>query len=50
MQDVARDYGLPVVAIATLDDLLHYLATPTPTRRWPRIAARWPAYRERYGV
>ena len=47
VQEVQRDYGMPVVAIATLDDLLGYLAHS------PDLAdnqAKVRAYRDQYGV
>lgn len=47
VQEVERDYGIPVIAIATLDDLIAYL------RRQPAHAAdlaRVLAYREHYGI
>ncbi|MEO1766591.1 orotate phosphoribosyltransferase [Thiobacter aerophilum] len=47
VQEVERDYGMPVIAIATLDDLIAYL------RRQPAHAAdlaRVLAYREQYGI
>ncbi|MEJ5209941.1 MAG: orotate phosphoribosyltransferase [Burkholderiales bacterium] len=47
VQEVERDYGIPVIAIATLDDLIAYL------RRQPAHAAdlaRVLAYREQYGI
>ncbi len=47
VQEVQRDYGMPVVAIATLDDLLGYLAHS------PELAdnqAKVQAYRDQYGV
>jgi len=46
-QEVTRTYGIPVVSIATLDDLVAYL------RRTPELAEhleRVLAYRARYGV
>jgi orotate phosphoribosyltransferase len=49
VDDFTRTYGLPVLSIATLDDLLQYL---TATRD-PALAAhlaRVRAYRERYGA
>jgi orotate phosphoribosyltransferase len=49
VQFVTRQLGLQVAAIATLADLLEYLAgTDDPTLR--RYAAPVHAYRERYGV
>jgi len=49
VQFVQRELGLPVLAIATLADLLDYLAAQSD----PSLAAHLPrvqAYRERYGV
>jgi orotate phosphoribosyltransferase len=47
VQELSRDYGLPVIAIATLDDLLRFIA------REPRLAAQLAAveaYRAAYGA
>lgn len=47
--EVERDYGIPVVAIATLEDILAYLesgADPSLTQHAAAVAA----YRDRYGV
>ena len=49
VQHVEQQLGLPVVAIATLADLLHYLQTaadPALQAHFASVAA----YRERYGV
>ena len=49
VEDFERTYGLPVIAIATLTDLLHYLqsnADPALGAHHARVTA----YRERYGV
>ncbi|MDE2629332.1 MAG: orotate phosphoribosyltransferase [Burkholderiales bacterium] len=49
VEDFERDYGLPVIAIATLRDLLQYLqsnADPALSAHGARVGA----YRERYGV
>jgi orotate phosphoribosyltransferase len=49
VQSVQNELGLPVIAIATLTDLLQYLAQQSD----PALAAYLPlveAYRERYGV
>ena len=49
VEDFERDYGLPVISIATLADLLQYLQSNAD----PALAAhfgRVNAYRERYGV
>ena len=49
VEDFERDYGLPVISIATLADLLQYLQTnadPALQAHFARVSA----YRERYGV
>jgi orotate phosphoribosyltransferase len=49
VEDFERDFGLPVIAVATLDDLLRYLqsnADPALAEHFVRVAV----YRERYGV
>ena len=49
VEDFERDYGLPVISIATLADLLQYLQTnadPALNAHFARVVA----YRERYGV
>ncbi len=46
-QEVAEQFGIPVVAIATLDDLLGYLAgAPELEQNLQRVQA----YRQQYGV
>ncbi|AQR66013.1 orotate phosphoribosyltransferase [Aquaspirillum sp. LM1] len=47
VQEVQRDYGMPVIAIATLDDLLGYLAH-SPDLADNQIKVQ--AYRNQYGV
>ena len=47
VQEVQRDYGIPVIAVAGLADLMSFLA------HHPEFAAHQAAlaaYRERYGV
>jgi orotate phosphoribosyltransferase len=47
VQELSRDYGIPVIAIATLDDLLRFIAAE------PALAAQVEAvkaYREVYGA
>lgn len=47
VEDVRRDFGIPVIAIATLDDLMTFIAGR------PGIASAGPAisaYRQRYGI
>ena len=47
VQEVSRDYGLPVTAIAGLDDLVDYLRTrPEAGRDLERVLA----YRQQYGL
>lgn len=49
VEDFTRDYGLPVISIATLTDLLQYLqsnADPALKAHFVRVGT----YRERYGV
>ena len=49
MQEFEAEYGLPVLAIANLDDLMHWLDTSTDTQLsvWRESVA---AYRARFGV
>ena len=49
VEDFQREYGMPVVSIATLSDLMQYLQStddPALKAHFSRVAA----YRERYGV
>jgi orotate phosphoribosyltransferase len=49
VEQIERDYGMPVLAIATLSDLLEYLrSTDDPALR--AHFAKVAGYRERYGV
>ena len=47
VQEVQRSYGIPVVSIATLDDLLDYLQGESDMKQ--KLAAVQ-SYRDRYGV
>ncbi len=47
VQEVERDYGIPVVAVATLDDLLAFLNGRTDLKVNEAAVA---AYRQEYGV
>ena len=47
VQELARDYGLPVIAIATLDDLMRFIAAEPELS--PRLA-EVEAYRAAYGA
>jgi orotate phosphoribosyltransferase len=49
VEEFTRDYGLPVLAVATLPDLLHYLSVTSDVSLTPYRAAV-SAYRARYGV
>src|SRR6201986_3948564 len=46
VQEVRRDYGMPVIAVATLDDLLGFLQDSDEFRQNSAAVAR---YREMYG-
>ena len=47
VQEVERDYGLPVLAVATLDDLMAYLRERPDFKAHQAAVVR---YREEYGV
>ena len=47
VQEVQRDYGIPVVAVATLDDLMAYLKERPDFKANEAAVAR---YRQEYGV
>ena len=47
VQEVGRDYGIPVVAVATLDDLMAYLRERPDFKEYAAAVAR---YRQQYGV
>ena len=47
VQEVGRDYGIPVVAVATLDDLMAYLRNRTDFKDYEAAVAR---YRQQYGA
>ncbi|GHU37166.1 orotate phosphoribosyltransferase [Betaproteobacteria bacterium] len=47
VQEVEQDYGLPVVAVATLDDLVAFLKQRPDFAEYEAAVAR---YREKYGV
>ena len=47
VQEVERDYGIPVVAVATLDDLMAFLGERPDFRAHQAAVAR---YREEFGV
>ena len=49
VEDFEAAYGLPVVAVATLNDLLRYLQSNADAQLGAHVAAVQ-AYRERYGV
>ena len=47
VQEVDRDYGLPVIAVASLDDLMTFLADRPDFKDYATAVAR---YRQEYGV
>ena len=47
VQEVGRDYGLPVIAVASLDDLMTFLADRPDFKDYATAVAR---YRQEYGV
>ena len=47
VQEVRRDFGIPVVAVATLDDLMAYLRERPDFKEYAAAVAR---YRQQYGV
>ena len=47
VQEVRRDFGIPVVAVATLDDLMAYLRNRPDFKEHEAAVAR---YRQQYGV
>jgi len=47
VQEVERHYGIPVVAVATLDDLMGFLRNSPQLRRNEAAVA---AYRLQYGI
>lgn len=47
VQEVGRDYGIPVIAVATLDDLMAYLRNRPDFKEYEAAVAR---YRQQYGV
>ena len=47
VQEVRRDFGIPVVAVATLDDLMTYVRNRTDFKEHEAAVAR---YRQQYGV
>ena len=49
VEEFEQDYGLPVISVATIDDLLKYLQSNADAALVAHFA-RVAAYRERYGV
>ena len=47
VQEVGRDYGLPVIAVASLDDLMTFLTDRPDFKDYATAVAR---YRQEYGV
>ena len=47
VQEVERDYGIPVVAVANLDDLMSFLHEQPDFKQYEAAVA---SYRREYGV
>ncbi|MFM8247473.1 MAG: orotate phosphoribosyltransferase, partial [Burkholderiaceae bacterium] len=50
VQEVEQNYGIPVIAIANLNDLFSYLSGPGASAELAQFKPAVAAYRERYGV
>ena len=50
VQEVERQYGLPTIAIATLDDLIAYIGDTSDQRELKQHLAAIRAYRASYGI
>ncbi|MFM7482895.1 MAG: orotate phosphoribosyltransferase [Burkholderiaceae bacterium] len=50
VQEVEQNYGIPVIAIANLNDLFAYLSGPGASAELAQFKPAVAAYRERYGV
>ncbi|MFL6676234.1 MAG: orotate phosphoribosyltransferase [Massilia sp.] len=50
VQEVAREFGIPVISIANLDDLFSYLSAHSGDPALAQYTDAVAAYRERYGV
>jgi orotate phosphoribosyltransferase len=50
VQEVSRNYGMPVVAIGNLSDLLHYISSADAAPELAQYRDAVNAYRQRYGV
>jgi orotate phosphoribosyltransferase len=50
VQEVAREFGIPVISIANLDDLFGYLAAHMDDPALAQFKDKVAAYRTRYGV
>ncbi|MGZ5200361.1 MAG: orotate phosphoribosyltransferase [Telluria sp.] len=50
VQEVAREFGIPVISIASLDDLFGYLSTHAGDPQLAQFKDKVAAYRARYGI
>jgi orotate phosphoribosyltransferase len=50
VQEVAREFGIPVISIASLDDLFTYLSGDSAGAELGQYKEAVAAYRTRYGV
>jgi orotate phosphoribosyltransferase len=50
VQEVAREFGIPVISIASLDDLFTYLSGDSAGAELGQYKEAVAAYRTRYGI
>jgi orotate phosphoribosyltransferase len=50
VQEVSKNYGIPVIAIANLDDLFQYLQSAAADASLAQYQTAVAAYRQRYGI
>jgi orotate phosphoribosyltransferase len=50
VQEVSRNYGMPVLSIANLDDLFEYISAAGADPQQAQYKEAVAAYRNRYGV
>jgi orotate phosphoribosyltransferase len=50
IQEVQQQYGIPVVSIINLNDIIHYLAHHSKDPEAPRYLAAMQSYRQHYGI
>ncbi len=50
VQEVSQAYGMPVVSIGNLDDLLEYISSNASNAQLAQYKEAVAAYRQRYGI